>query len=445
MADRPADRPSRDAVRPDQSVVDDPAARLWLLRTPLSGYVLMLDSTDVPRAVHGGVPLTLEQARGIAVPERRPDSGDPGPDPGAQEYAVEGGTRSDAPSLQLRYEDGGWGVSHSAAWSLPVLGGYRVHQVSGAQGSEFKLRRTELAIGEMAFTSRLGHTGHRVDPWSMIDDGTAAEEHGEVWSGVLAWSGSRRITLSRDPAGRAGFTGGPTWRLDPGAELETRVFAGMYAPDGFGGASRRRHQHIRGHVLPAPERTPLRLFNSWEADGWFGARTGERPGLGDWQPSVEFGIRVEPEMVDPDSDLPFSKGDFKRPFAGAGWPGDDDPDRLWIDHVRGVYALIDPRQQRGARLDRDPARLQRAAPARRTRSAVLGLRPSGGDRLATQLGDPVERAAATGRPRPVGDLPRGGRRPGPPRSRGPGARVVHDVLSPRLPARAAAPGQGSPG
>jgi hypothetical protein len=110
MADRPANRPSRPAVPPDQSIVHDPEARLWLLRTPSSGYVLGLDSTDVPRGVHWGVSLTLELARSIAVPELRPGSGDSGPDPGAQEYAVEGGMRSGAPSLQLRYADGGRGV-----------------------------------------------------------------------------------------------------------------------------------------------------------------------------------------------------------------------------------------------------------------------------------------------------------------------------------------------
>jgi hypothetical protein len=363
---------------------------------------------------------------------------------------------------------------------LPVLGGYRVSQVSGAWGGESMLRRTELAIGEMLFTSRVGHTGYHANPWLMVDDGTAAEEHGEVWSGALAWSGSWRITLSRDPADRAGFTGGSghdglTWRLDPGAELETPVFAGVYAPD---------------------------------------------------------------------------KWDFNRPFADAGWPGHDDPDRLWIDHVRGVYVPIDrlradhprlwveacaggggradlgmmaradqvwtsdntdaadrigiqhgysqlyPARTMGAwvtdapnpltarwlqlrfrfhvamtgalglggdlrtwsdqdlaeaavprpAVQNDPAgsARRRTAPARRTRSAVLGSRPSGGDRLATQRGDPVERASATGRPRPVGDSPRRGHRPGPPRSRAHGARVAREVLSPRLHERTGAPGQGRP-
>lgn len=42
----------------------------------------------------------------------------------------------------------------------------------------------------------------------MLDAQDAAEEHGEVWSAALAWSGSRRITLRRDSYGRTSWTGG---------------------------------------------------------------------------------------------------------------------------------------------------------------------------------------------------------------------------------------------
>ena len=32
---------------------------------------------------------------------------------------------------------------------------------------------------------------------------------------------------------------------------------------------------------------------------------------------------------------------MNRPFSEAGWPGDADPDRLWVEHTRAVYALMD--------------------------------------------------------------------------------------------------------
>ena len=105
---------------------------------------------------------------------------------------------------------------------------------------------------------------------------------------------------------------------------------------------------------------------------------------------MQFGIWVEPEMVNPDSDLyrahpdwvqyqqgrkrtelrnqlvlnlaredvqeylweqldallssapiDYVKWDFNRCFTDAGWPGEPYPQRLWFDHVRGLYALLD--------------------------------------------------------------------------------------------------------
>jgi alpha-galactosidase len=40
-------------------------------------------------------------------------------------------------------------------------------------------------------------------------------------------------------------------------------------------------------------------------------------------------------------DIEFLKWDMNRSFTEAGWPGAADQDRLWIDHTRAVYALID--------------------------------------------------------------------------------------------------------
>lgn len=96
----------------------------------------------------------------------------------------------------------------SAAWTLPARDDYRVSHVVGEWGREFQLRRDHVPVGESVFTSRLGITGQHAGPWLMLDAGDAAEEHGEVWSAALAWSGSRRITVRRDPYGRASWTGG---------------------------------------------------------------------------------------------------------------------------------------------------------------------------------------------------------------------------------------------
>ncbi|MFK0110701.1 alpha-galactosidase [Streptomyces sp. NPDC091217] len=331
----------------------------------------------------------------------------------------------------------------SATWVLPRLGEYRLSQVRGQWSAETQLNRTSLPYGELLLTSRRGTTGHQANPWAMIDDGRADEEHGAVWSCSLAWSGTWRLTAQRLPTERvtlsAGFGHDPvTWELTPGEELQTPVCAGAYTEGGFGAASRLWHRYVLDHVLPHPNELRPVLYNSWEAtgfdidvtgqiglaekaaalgvelfvmdDGWFGARTHDAAGLGDWTPNphrypdglaplidrvhelgMQFGLWVEPEMVNPDSDLyrahpdwvlhhphrrrtehrnqlvlnlarpdvaawlhgrldelltknavDFLKWDMNRPFTEAGWPdAEGDPDRLWIDHVRNLYALLD--------------------------------------------------------------------------------------------------------
>jgi alpha-galactosidase len=125
-----------------------------------------------------------------------------------------------------------------------------------------------------------------------------------------------------------------------------------YANNGLTGASQRMHRYICERLLPAKFRDRPRpiLYNSWYAtgfdvnekhqlalaavakeigvemfvidDGWFKGRVNDRGGLGDWTvdknkfPSglkpmidkinamgLDFGIWVEPEMVNPNSDL----------------------------------------------------------------------------------------------------------------------------------------------
>lgn len=331
----------------------------------------------------------------------------------------------------------------SAAWALPPLRDYRLSHVTGQWCAESQLRREQLPYGETVLTSRRGITSHHANPWVMLDAGEATEEHGRVWSATLAWSGSWRITAQRTPDGRAGFTGGvghdgTNVPLAPGEEFTTPPFAGLCTDGGFGAASRAWHAYTIAHVLPHPDEVAPVLYNSWEAtgfdvdevsqkalaeraaelgvelyvvdDGWFGARRSDRAGLGDWTPSPDrfpngltplvdsvhrlgmgFGLWVEPEMVNPDSDLyrqhpdwvlhfpdrprselrnqlvlnfarrdvadwsydwltrlvgdhgiDFLKWDMNRAFSEAGWPGQQDgADRLGPQYVRNLYGVID--------------------------------------------------------------------------------------------------------
>ncbi|MFE1957887.1 alpha-galactosidase [Streptomyces sp. NPDC059479] len=331
----------------------------------------------------------------------------------------------------------------SAAWSLPAREDYWLSHVTGQWSAETQLRRERLPFGETVLTSRRGITSHHANPWVMVDAGDATEERGQVWSAALAWSGSWRITAQRTPDGRAGFTGGAgqdgtVLPLGPGAEFTTPVHAGLYTDGGFGATSRAWHAYTLAHVLPYPDEIRPVLYNSWEAtgfdvdeagqralaaraaalgvelyvmdDGWFGARRSERAGLGDWTPTADrfpagltplvkevhrlgmrFGLWVEPEMVNPDSDLyrarpewvlhfprrdrtelrsqlvlnfarrdvadwaygwltelvgahdiDFLKWDMNRAFSEAGWPDQPDgADHVGTAYVRNLYGVLD--------------------------------------------------------------------------------------------------------
>ncbi|MFC8231079.1 alpha-galactosidase [Streptomyces sp. NPDC057287] len=243
----------------------------------------------------------------------------------------------------------------AAQWNLPVLPEYRAGSVHGRWIGEFQLRRTPLSVGETTWSSRRGHTSHQCNPWVTLDGGDATEESGEVWTVALATSGSWWTTVVRSAEGRCSvLTGsgheGVELALAPGETWTTPVSAGQYGAGGFGGASREWHAYTRATVLPAADELRPVLYNSWEAtafgvtfdnqrdladlaarigaemfvvdDGWFGARDSDRAGLGDWTArpgafpdglrpladhvhglGMRFGLWVEPEMVNPESEL----------------------------------------------------------------------------------------------------------------------------------------------
>ncbi|WP_369405970.1 alpha-galactosidase [Streptacidiphilus carbonis] len=250
----------------------------------------------------------------------------------------------------------------SATWVLPGLEDYRISQVRGQWAAEHQLDRTRLPFGETRTASRRGISSHHANPWVMVDDGTASEQVGQVYGCALAWSGSWELVAERTGEDRVALSLGadhPGSRiaLAPGEEWPTPVCAGQFTHGGFGAASRAWHRYLRSHVVPHPQELRPVLYNSWEAtgfdislegqlaladraarlgvelfvmdDGWFGARTHDAAGLGDWTPNPDrfpdglapltdhvhslgmaFGLWVEPEMTNPDSDLYRSHPDW---------------------------------------------------------------------------------------------------------------------------------------
>jgi alpha-galactosidase len=336
--------------------------------------------------------------------------------------------------------------AQSATWYLPSGDGYRLSYLSGRWAAETQLNREPIHEGMKVLESRLGHTGHNLNPWFAIDKGDASEEHGRVWFGALAWSGNWRITVEQTPYRQVRVTGGFntfdfSYPLKPGEALQTPEFYGGFAEGGFGGASRLLHNLEREDIAPHGPKSRVRpvLYNSWEAtefnvsesgqkeladkaaklgvelfvmdDGWFGKRNNDRAGLGDWFPNadkfpnglkplidyinqlgMDFGLWVEPEMVNRDSDLyrahpdwvmnfpgrprselrnqlvlnlarddvkeyifnvldklatqykiRYFKWDMNRTFSEPGWPEQTPADqrKLWVKYVLNLYDILD--------------------------------------------------------------------------------------------------------
>ncbi|MDO9456946.1 alpha-galactosidase [Nocardioides sp.] len=214
-------------------------------------------------------------------------------------------------------------------------------------------QRGPWRIGTHLREGRHGRTGH--DASLLLAAGTPGFGfgHGEVWATHVAWSGDHAAYAERTPEGECLLGGGELLAdgevvLEPGASYASPALVGSYAADGLDGVSARFHAWLR-RTRPLTRPRPV-LVNTWEAtyfdhdlagltaladaaaevgaerfvldDGWFLGRRDDRAGLGDWtvdpavwpqglhplvdhvhQAGMDFGLWVEPEMVNVDSDL----------------------------------------------------------------------------------------------------------------------------------------------
>ncbi|HMF77215.1 MAG TPA: glycoside hydrolase family 36 N-terminal domain-containing protein, partial [Bryobacteraceae bacterium] len=162
--------------------------------------------------------------------------------------------------------------AQSATFHLPAGEGYRLSYLSGRWAAETQLNREPVHEGMKVLESRLGESGHNLNPWFAIDEGSASEEHGKVWFGALAWSGNWRISVEQTPYRQVRVTGGFNtfdfaYPLKPGESLQTPDFYAGFSENGFGEASRLLHNIERTEIQPQGAKARPRpvLYNSWEA------------------------------------------------------------------------------------------------------------------------------------------------------------------------------------
>ena len=241
----------------------------------------------------------------------------------------------------------------SATLPIPARA-VEILDMTGRWCQERQPQRQRLNMGAWSREGRHGRTGH--DSPLVLTAGTEAFGFGtgEVWGFHLAWSGDSTVWAERNPVG-VGQVGAAELlapgevRLAPGEKYTApRVYA-AYSGHGLDGMSAAFHGLVRSR--PHHPKTPRPVvLNTWEAvhfdhrfdrlselaeaaarigverfvldDGWFGGRRDDTAGLGDWYVSkdvwplglaplidlvrslgMDFGLWVEPEMVNPDSEL----------------------------------------------------------------------------------------------------------------------------------------------
>ena len=309
-----------------------------------------------------------------------------------------------------------------------------------------------LTPGTKVLDSKIGVRAHQFRNPSFILslDGEPKENSGRVLAGSLEWSGSFQCAFDHNGHAIRALCGinsfASEYHLKPGETFSTPPMIWVWSANGLGEMSRKFHAWARDFGIRDGHKTRTVLLNNWEAtgfgfdfdrivklfdpareigtelflldDGWFGnkyPRVNDHAGLGDWEPNrkrlpnglaplaaeavkrgLRFGIWIEPEMVNPKSELfdehpdwvirqpkrelelqrnqlvldltrpavqafewktiesilsvpgiSYAKWDCNRYLTqpGSSYLAPDRQSHLWIDYVHALYALMDKTAQ----------------------------------------------------------------------------------------------------
>ncbi|MBO5593480.1 MAG: alpha-galactosidase [Prevotella sp.] len=237
---------------------------------------------------------------------------------------------------------------------------YYLTEFSGNWAKEMTMSETPLAFGKKVIDSRLGTRATMfAQPYFLVSTRSKSHENtGEVLMGTVAWTGNFRFTFEVDNNQQLRIVSGinpdaSCYMLKKGEVLRTPDFIFTLSQNGVSEGSRNFQRWALNHQLFKADEDRMTLLNNWENtyfdfneekltslfaeakdlgvdmflldDGWFGnkyPRNNDDAGLGDWQAmkaklpngvpylvekanetGVEFGIWIEPEMVNPESEL----------------------------------------------------------------------------------------------------------------------------------------------
>ena len=237
---------------------------------------------------------------------------------------------------------------------------YWLTSFSGNWASEMNMHEEQLSEGIKTLESKLGVRSNQFAHACFLlgINGAAKEDEGTVIGGTLAWPGSWHLAFDVDPLKNLHILAGinpfaSQYVLKAKENFKTPAMLFSISDSGKGEITRRFHSWARSYGMCKSNKPHLTLLNNWEAtyfdfdenvlkqiisdasdmgfdlflldDGWFAnkyPRNNDDAGLGDWEVNkkklpngiaelireaeikkIKFGIWIEPEMVNPKSEL----------------------------------------------------------------------------------------------------------------------------------------------
>lgn len=235
--------------------------------------------------------------------------------------------------------------------------GYVLTSFHGTWGREMQKVDMPVLGGKVVNESYCGCSSNHANPFIMLSKEETSEDHGSCYGLNLIYSGNHYEAVEINSYGKTRVVSGINPRnfqfiVEPGEFFEAPEAVMTYSKEGYNGMSRNMHKFVRECIVRGEWKKKPRpvLLNSWEAayfnineskllklakagkdagvelfvmdDGWFGTRDDDTQSLGDWYPNLkklpngveglakkvnalglDFGIWVEPEMVNVNSEL----------------------------------------------------------------------------------------------------------------------------------------------